>query len=423
MALANNGGSSVGEVLRIATQIVPTNFESVYNAFYYMAEQIHSIAESVNVTVDPVAAREAYFRAASYYRGADFFIHGNQSDPRIYSLWDQQLASFNNAIALLRPVPGERFTVKAANSSVGPYEIPGIFFKASTSNALTPTIMVGNGYDGSQEESYHMACVEILKRGVNCVTYEGPGQPTVRRNQNLGFIPDWENAASPVVDYLSKRPDVDMSKLALVGISFGGTLAPRAASHDNRYSAVVSLDGLYSLQEALEEQLPPQITEYFNPQNATLFDEIMNSIRLNSSYPTDLRWIIDQGLFAFNTTSPYDWFARLGNFTMGPDIVKNLPMPVFVAKGQDDNSTLQEPEEAYQLLTTDRPNGKNLTTYHVFTTALGAGEHCSLGAESQVWQVVMDWLSDVWGGVKYVEQPVRSQGEIIISYLSPDAHH
>jgi pimeloyl-ACP methyl ester carboxylesterase len=423
MALANNGGASVGEVLRLATQIVPTDFESVYNAFYYMAQQIHSIAESISVTVDPVAAREAYFRASSYYRGADFFLHGNQSDPRVYTLWDQQLASFNKAIALLKPVPGERFTVKAANSSVGPYEIPGIFFKASASNALTPTIMVGNGYDGSQEESYHMACVEILKRGVNCVTYEGPGQPTVRRNQNLGFIPDWWTAATPVVDYLSTRPDVDISRLALVGISFGGTLAPRAASHDHRYSAVVSLDGLYSLQEALEEQIPKEITQYFNPKNATIFDEILNSIRLNTSYPTDLRWIIDQGLFAFNTTSPYDWFARLGNITMGPDIVKDLPMPVFVAKGQDDNSTLQEPEEAYQLLLTDRPNGKNLTTYHVFSSALGAGEHCSLGTESQVWQVVMDWLSDVWGGVAYAEQPVRSLGDIIISYLSPKPDH
>lgn len=68
LSLSNNGGANTGEVLRIATQIVPSDFESFYQACYYMAEQIHVIAESVNVTIDPVAARDAYFRAATYYR-------------------------------------------------------------------------------------------------------------------------------------------------------------------------------------------------------------------------------------------------------------------------------------------------------------------------------------------------------------------
>jgi alpha-beta hydrolase superfamily lysophospholipase len=382
-------------MLRIATQVVPTDYESVYNAYYYMAEQIFSIAQGVNATIDPVGAREAYFRAATYYRGADFFLHGNQSDPRIYSLWDQQLTSFNKAMAL-QSIPGERFTVKAPNSSIGAFESIGIFFKASTSNTSAPTILVVNGYDGSQEESYHMACVEILKRGVNCVTFEGPGQPTVRRYQNIGFIPDWWSVTSPVVDYLTTREDVDPSKLALLGISFGGTLAPRAASQDDRFSAVIALDGLYSLQQTLIAQIPP-VQEYYSPGNETIFNEVMNAIRTNASYPTNLRWIIDQGLFAFNTTEPYSWFSRLGEITMGSSIVKTLKMPVFVAKGQDDTSLQTEPEEAYQLLVSNRTNGSNLTTWHVFQTALGAGEHCSLGAEAQVWQVVMEWLGGVWG--------------------------
>lgn len=88
----------------------------------------------------------------------------------------------------------------------------------------------------------------MLERGLNVVTYEGPGQPTVRRQQNIGFIPDWWNVLTPVVDYLESRPDVDMSKLALVGISFGGILAPRAASREHRISAVLAIDGFHSFQ-------------------------------------------------------------------------------------------------------------------------------------------------------------------------------
>lgn len=312
------------------------------------------------------------------------------------------MASFNKAIALLEPVPGHRFSVKAHSESIGDYDVIGIFYKAAGHSEKRPTILVGNGYDGSQEESYHSACVQVLKRGVNCVTYEGPGQPTVRRQQNIGFIPDWWTAASPVADYLSGRPEVDMSKLALLGISFGGTLAPIAASRDNRYSAVIAIDGLYSILQAIEEQIPAELVGLYNATNITAFDEAIHYVQANDTYPSSFRWLIDQGLFAFNTTSPYEWFSRLANIKMSPKIVKKLPMPVFVGKGEDDTSTLQEPEIANQLLMNDRPNGTALTYYHQFNTSLGAGEHCSLGAESQLWQVVLDWLSGVWGDISYV---------------------
>jgi hypothetical protein len=50
-----------------------------------------------------------------------------------------------------------------------------------------------------------------------------------------------------------------MSKLALLGVSFGGTLAPHAASRDHRYSVVIAIDGIYSLTESLKEELPIEI--------------------------------------------------------------------------------------------------------------------------------------------------------------------
>jgi dienelactone hydrolase len=37
-----------------------------------------------------------------------------------------------------------------------------------------------------------------------------------------------------VVDYLLSRPDVDPERIALIGLSFGGYLAPRAATAEHR---------------------------------------------------------------------------------------------------------------------------------------------------------------------------------------------
>ena len=81
LSLGNEGGASSGEVLRAATQVVPTDFESVYKAFIYLADHLNTIADGINVTKDAIGARETYFRAATYYRGAVFYLIGNWSGP------------------------------------------------------------------------------------------------------------------------------------------------------------------------------------------------------------------------------------------------------------------------------------------------------------------------------------------------------
>ena len=81
-------GPSVLEVLTAATTIEYGNFESFYSSFYGMATRVRTVADTIDAQRFPVSASEAYFRIATYFRAADFFLHGNISDPRIYSLWD-----------------------------------------------------------------------------------------------------------------------------------------------------------------------------------------------------------------------------------------------------------------------------------------------------------------------------------------------
>lgn len=400
LALANNGGAATGEVLRIAVGMIPHDFESVYNAFLPMADAILQKANSAMANNDAVSARQAYFRAASYYRGADFFLIGNQTDPRNYILWDQQLDAFNNATSLM-DIYVETFSVKAHSPNVpgGEFEAIGRFFKAPGATIRTPTLLVGSGYDGSQEESYHAIGVETLKHGYNFVTYEGPGQPTVRRQQSIGFIPDWYNVVTPVVDYLANRSDVDMDKLALMGISYGGTLAPIGASRERRIKQVIADDGLIDLQQLTNEAWPAQLIDLYKNGSVNEFNKYFHAAQVDTKLPSSFRWFLDQSLFAFNTTNPYDMYERLGNITMSPSVTANLTQSVLVLKGQDDTSTGNQPQEAYQQLMSGRPNGKQLTEYYEFKTVLGAGEHTELGAEAQVAQVVLEWLKGKWDNV------------------------
>lgn len=402
LSLSNNFGASTGEVLRAASQIKPGDFESWYSEFKFLADAIHDQADAINATRYPVSAREAYFRSATYYRSADFFLHGNISDPRIYTLWDSAIADFDKAIALL-PKPAERVNLTATNFTVPAIFYPGHDQSAASSHegqatakrcnaAKRPTIIVGNGFDDSQEESYHMLGRSIIDRGWNFVSYEGPGQPTVRRQQDIGFVPNWWDAVTPTMDYLAERDDVDMDRVALVGISFGGSLAPIAASREHRLSAVITLDGLLSLFNASMAQFPDVVVDLYHSGDGAKFDKFILEAVSKNTTDARFRWVVTQGMFAFNTRSPSEWLNKVREFDITSDLLANVTCPVFVAEGDNDSLGNTQAAQMAKML------GKK-ATYNLFKKELGAGEHCQIGAEAQVAQVTMDWLDEVWQGV------------------------
>jgi hypothetical protein len=81
--------------------------------------------------------------------------------------------------------------------------VPAIFYSASKNlDKKLAVVITGNGYYGAQEELLHVCMAAALDRGYHVITYEGPGQPTVRRSQNLAFMPEWDKVITLVVDYL-----------------------------------------------------------------------------------------------------------------------------------------------------------------------------------------------------------------------------
>jgi hypothetical protein len=72
MSMANGGAAATGEVLRAASRIVAGDLDSFYSEFKFLADAVHNMAMSIDATKFPSPARGAYFRAAQYYRAADF---------------------------------------------------------------------------------------------------------------------------------------------------------------------------------------------------------------------------------------------------------------------------------------------------------------------------------------------------------------
>ncbi|KAI1800391.1 2,6-dihydropseudooxynicotine hydrolase [Daldinia bambusicola] len=380
LGLAPYEGADISEVLVAADHIVAGDFDSWYDAFISLADRVHEQASAIDSSRFPVSARNALFREATYYRSADFFLHGNWNDSRINTLWDKQLTAFHKAISLL-PNPAERVTLQAKG-----FQIPAYFF-SSGQPGPRPTLVLCSGYDGSQEELYHVIGAAALQRGINVITFEGPGQPTVRREQNIGFIQEWEEVVTPVVDYALSRGDVDAKKIGLFGDSFSGYLMPRAAAFEHRIAAVIAFDGLYSFAQAMFAQFGPQLEALYRKGNATVFDAAVREYLTKPGASTSARWGIEQGLWSFKKTSPYAWAAEVEKYTLGDDVLANIKAPVFVAEAENDMFF-----KGQAKLLADKLGDR--ATYHLFKSIDGAGEHCSLGAGVMSAQVMLDWFQD-----------------------------
>jgi len=143
------------------------------------------------------------------------------SDPRITGTWQMSRDTFRNALTL-DPIRAEIVAIPYENTT-----LPGYFYKADTSGRARPLLIIQTGFDGCQEE-LHPYSVEGTGRGYNVLTFEGPGQGEVIRLRLIPFRHDWEHVIVPVVDYAVNRSDVDRQRIALWGISLGGTW-PRGA--------------------------------------------------------------------------------------------------------------------------------------------------------------------------------------------------
>ncbi|KAF4459539.1 hypothetical protein FALBO_13703 [Fusarium albosuccineum] len=371
------GGADINPILQAAKNITPGDMDSFSEVFHTLANETKAEAENPDYAYDPVNVRDTWFAAATYFRRADFYLHGNWENPLINSLWEEQTAAFNKGLAAL-PHPGERIRVKADN-----FTVEAIWYSESE-HTQRPTLIIGNGYDGAQEDLYHVLVAGALARGWNALTYEGPGHPSVRRKQNLGFIPDWEHVVTPLVDYLlaEKRAAVDADKLALFGYSFGGYHAARAAAFEPRIKAVLCNGGVWDTYESFGSQLTPEMVELFDSGNKTAFDKAITAFRNSPNVPTQVAWGIDQGLWSFKAKSPYDFFQMTKQHTL-KNVVHRVKAPVWIADAEYEGFFSGQSAKVKKAL-------GDLAELHVFRGA--AGYHCQSGAAQEMMRVMFSWL-------------------------------
>lgn len=364
-------GADIGEAIRTARLVKDRDIISWHDEWRRLADRTFELAEKYASEGHGHSAREAYLRAANYYRTAEFYLRAPQLREKAMAAYDLSVGSFIKAIADDPSI--ERIKI--------PYEgtfMPGYLWRSTSSTA--PLVIAMTGYDGTAEEMMIGICRAAVERGYNCLTFEGPGQGSMIRKQGIPMRADWENVVIPVIDYAMARSDFDKDRIALIGVSFGGYLAPRACAFEKRIKACVANGGFYDLADAIYPALPIQLI-------SSKPDEFNKKI-LSDESDVQTRWFFENGMMVFNVSSPTDVVWAMNPYTL-KGAIKNITSPTLVIESESDQFFKGEGKKIFDRLGSPKE-------YIMFTKEEAADAHCQMGAISLSNEETFNWIDDVF---------------------------
>ncbi|AOP36026.1 dipeptidyl aminopeptidase [Leptospira tipperaryensis] len=365
-------GADTGEVLETIRHIKEGDSESWFLSWEKLAEQVLKRAEKIQ---DPMSRGYAFLRAHNYIRTAEFFL--SPEDERRLPSFQKGVNLFYKGLDTLE-VRYERIKVSYEGK-----QLNAVYYPGPIGSEKKPLIVLVGGFDSTLEELYFVLVKSAYDRGYSVLTYEGPGQGSAIRTQDLGFTPEWEKPTKSVIDtFLSKHSKP--TTMILVGMSLGGYLAPRAAAFDDRFAGVVSYDVLYNFGEVAENAVPGFVLWLRKHKYDGLIEFLVS---IKSTFSPSFAWGVKNGRWTMKTASSRETLDAFANYSL-ETIAPKIKQDVLILAGTEDHFIpLKQVEDFKSKLT----NARSLTTV-IYDRTSGGAEHCQLGAQT-LWQAdFFDWM-------------------------------
>jgi cephalosporin-C deacetylase-like acetyl esterase len=213
--------------------------------------------------------------------------------------------------------------------------------------------------------------------------FEGPGQGQVIREQHIPFRSNWETVITPVVDFAVQQQEVDKQRIALIGISFGGYLVPRALAFEHRIKLGVANGGVYDFHQVCMRVDPDLDKQLDDPEAKKEIDAAI--LQMMKEIPT-IRWVIGNGMFTFGASTPSEWLKMTREYRLH-DVIKQIEAKVLVIDAEHDDDMPGQSKQFYNALQCPKD-------YLFFRSKDGAGEHCQIGAYAFSNESVFNWLEE-----------------------------
>ena len=367
--------TDIGEVLDTASRVHADDEYSWTREWEKTAERLRAAAEAGDKAGHRLGAGQSFMRAAAYYRAA-LHRHPDPTAPEVRTLSEREVACFARAVRLLSlPVQSVRI----------PYEgttLPGYFFRSPDTGKKAPILIVHSGRDAWAEDDTYIA-QEALKRGWHCLLFDGPGQGQTLRLQELAFRPDWEKVITPIVDFAVRQPGVDPARMALMGISMGGALAPRAAAFEKRLKILVANPGVLDWGRVVTGFIAERYPEIVDmpekdPQG---FNALMAQVIAGNPF---MRWGLRDTMWKQGCATPAQLVQEMKKYT-NKGLAEKITAKTLVVDGEAEE--FGQAKELFAELRCPKD-------YLLFTAAEAAQLHVQTGSSAVSCQRIFDWLEE-----------------------------
>ena len=377
LSLQAAGAAEYGECMDTIRRVKDNNFDSWITQWAATGDRVAAFADGEVRLGNRVSARDAFLRAANYYRMAVFYAA--HTDARHTRLWQHSKDCFHRMIALM-DVPVECVEIDFEGARLPAYFVSG-------GDGQRPTLIALGGFDSTIEELYCWIGAAAKAHGWNCLMFEGPGQwGALKANPGLSFRPDYEKPVGAVVDYLCARPDVDPGKLAIIGYSMGGYLATRGAL-DQRIRACIPNSLVVDCGAAARAGMKGLL------KNTTFMDA---AFKLMMKVNTPARWGFQHSAWTLGIRNAHEWVQVYQPFSV-KDLTDRYQHPMFFLFSEDDIRDAAAPSAEIIIDTLDFMLALKCDRYvRLFTRAEGASSHCQMGGLSYAQAAIFDWLNHVF---------------------------
>jgi pimeloyl-ACP methyl ester carboxylesterase len=372
-------GADTTEVLETVKLIRSGDAQGWFAAWSATAERVAKRAEDI---LDPIARGRALLRAHNYYRTAEFFLPPD--DPKRPVSAAKNIRSFYAGLDALG-VSYQRIEVPYSNG----YHLDAVYYPGpGGASNNKPLIVLSGGFDSTIEELYFVLVKDAHEHGYDVLTYDGPGQGTVLRDQGLPLTHEWEKPVQALIDaFLAehRRPE----KMVLVGMSLGGYLAARAAAFDDRFDGVVAYDVLFDLG-AIAARYSPPIVGWLDARGFGPFVALI--VRAKAALSPGFAWAIGNSMWTTGTENPLDAIKAMQKYSLS-GVAGRIKGDVLIFAGTEDHFV---PIEQVSQFERELIAARSVTT-KIYDRASGGAEHCQLGAQTLWHADFFDWMQAKFG--------------------------
>ena len=382
--MATYGGADFGECTTTMQRIGDDGDAAAWHREWTAtADRLLAAARGSEEAGHAVSARDAYLRAATYYRTSYQPLFGAPVDPRLVDAFGRESAALESMVRTSGP-DVELVEIPFEGSS-----LPGLFARVPGTDGAKGTILHTNGYDSDLTEMFAAHVPAAIARGYDILLFDGPGQGRNLICDGIPLRPDWETVVTPVLDWLLERPGIDPERVVLAGWSFGGFLAPRAAGSEHRLAALIADPGQWDQLDAIRARLPipdEQKANFPDGVDPHALDPMQQYLEGPDADPS-LRWsLLQRGLWVNGKETLFDLLSDLARYRVS-DVADRIGCPTLLTQSEADPISAGAPK-LLDALTVER---KVLLQ---FTAAEGAGGHCEATARRLFHQRVYDWLDE-----------------------------